>query len=1188
MSFVEDFVRAWGEGGHAAAFAVVEKLFKDPANQKRKGKPTDFLHDEDEDEGAEADTPAARRRRERQAKKNMPPAQGFAEFVDGFKPKRAAAKTAEWILDRLDESRTENPAWDERHAFQPWNMLQLHLGHYERLDVIAHSLHESDGKRVDQYGLQHEIIGDGDTVEEYNFTYRLGNDDDLTLHHGEEQVPGKVAHGAAKAAIYAPYLRQVVDALVASERFAVIPKALPFRFRLDTHEYAEAKFEIELAPPLDAAALATHPLRDVYLEAAKAREITRDDRFFYALQRARKDPAALADLIEIVRGAPDLVEVLRIAAEDNLLRTRTIDAHGSDEEVIAAAIKGDSRLEQIFRDGAADDSLLAKVRAFAPSVGGVVHILRAAGAADLARELAIARLDLPAPRWQAHDDDAVRVARQHLGMLRQLLAQAPGEERALLQPRFDAALERFASADHPLVALMVLEEQVSPEQLEALASEAEVDDEDSDEDSDENVDDDAPDDTAPPPPDADAFEELEPAAKVLVREASPRYVAAVIASIAARQYGRLTNETSLRLKALGAKARAAEAPLRALLTEMCADGYNHDNEVAPVAEILWRIGAEDVPAEVHKAHRSNQFFMEEFYPKWAKAAPARKLERLLGALRAEPASAAAPGTWEDGLYDSGPGFEMFRKAISAAPERDAWIAGLCRALAEGAGDVTFRFTRDWARDAAKKDQRLALTLFETIEDRLTDEPVATSDSGQRKSDKQRLRRARMHRLTELLEADDPGADAELVRVRTRYPDDPTVSFLETMRAARREGPRVAGERTISHARRMSVDDIVYRKAFFQYTHTTDERWESVDVGHAFALHEIGEKKFRKGAWTDGKLDANPYELDQDPFYEGMEHDVSELSADELAATLSGYRRAVAVLDGAAGDLAAALDPASWEVSWLVAKKLARDPSRAHIGKLVEVYGWFAEDETHRRQLARLLWPLPGAREVLLAAPVFRAHLADFIADYPLPSDQLAREVFAHFAERGQYEHIIAASEGMKPRLVTQVAISILTAYSHLARWDDAIELCKRVQKETKPKAPEWVLHSANLAAMQSKAGRLDDAEATLADLFSRDWSRFDHDQPPDEFATKVLGGDLDVQYAQVFRRYWAQAKFNAACLYAQRGRPAEAVSALREAIRNAPAAYPAAKLRAEADFATISDHAEFQALLAELPAGGAS
>jgi len=73
----------------------------------------------------------------------------------------------------------------------------------------------------------------------------------------------------------------------------------------------------------------------------------------------------------------------------------------------------------------------------------------------------------------------------------------------------------------------------------------------------------------------------------------------------------------------------------------------------------------------------------------------------------------------------------------------------------------------------------------------------------------------------------------------------------------------------------------------------------------------------------------------------------------------------------------------------------------------------------------------------------------------------------------------------------------------------------------------------------------------------------------------------------VFRRYWAQAKFNAACLHAQRGRPDDAVSALREAIASAPSAYTADTLRAEADFAPIAEHPAFRMLLAEL-AGGAS
>jgi len=1143
MSFADEFVQAWSTGGQPAAFALVKGVFCDPARQKRKGKPTDFLHD-DEDEAD--DSPAARRRREREARKNLSPGQGFAELVDGFKPKRSAAKTAEWILDRIEESITEEPEWNERHAFQPWNLLEFQLGFYERLDVIVESLHVTGDKRMRQFGLQHEIVGDRDATEEYQFTYDLCQGDELEL-----QVPGKVAHALAKAVIYAPYLREVIDALVASERFAKIPKALPFRFTLRGHEYSEAKFVVELAPTLDAAALETHPLRAVYAAATKTREVSRDERFLYALRRARQDPGALDEVVALVHQAPDLVEALRTVVADQIERVRVIDAHGTAPS-----------------SEHAEDTLVGKLRAFAPSVPGVIHVLRRAGAAEHAHALAVARLDLPAPQWAAHGEDAIDLARQHLAAYQQLLQMAPDEERARLIPHVDAAIGRLASATDPLVALEVLESQVPPDKLAAL------EEEDSDEDDGEEED-----------SEAAAFDELPPAAKVLVTEGSQRYVDAVIASIAVRKYGRLTDETVARLKALGAKARAAEAPLRAVLAELCADGYNHDSEVASLAEVLWRIGAEDVPDEVHAAHRSNQFYMEAFYPKWAQAAPARKLARLLARLRAEPADATSPRVWEEALYDSAPGFKMYREAIAAAPERDAWIAGLVRALAD-AGDVVFRFARDWAR-ASKNDPALALALLEPIEARLDDGGMVSEHSGRREYDKQQLRRVRVRRLTEWLDTDAPEADGELARLQVLYPDDPTISYLVTMRVARREGPRTAGERTIAHARKMSADDIVYRKAFFLYTQTGDERWESVDPAHAFALHELAEQRLRKRAWTDGKLDADPHELDSDPLYEGLEYGASELTTEQLTAMLAGTRRAVDVLEGKRDDLVAALDRDTWEVTWLVAKQLARDPSPAHVARLVEAVGWFADDDDRRRALATLLWPLPGAKAALLASTAFRAHIADFIRRYPLPSDQLAREIFAHYTAAGEYAQIIAIAETLQPRLVTEVALSILPAYQKLGRWNDAIELLRKLQKATNAKAPEWVLHAANIAAMQSRAGHADDAEATLDDLFARDWSRFDYGKPPDSFAVSVLGGDLDVQYAQVFRRYWAQAKFNAACLHAQRGRPDDAVSALREAIASAPSAYTADTLRAEADFAPIAEHPAFRVLLAEL-AGGAS
>jgi hypothetical protein len=1197
MSFAEDFVRIWTEGGHDAAFIFVEELFTDPNNQKRKGKPTDWLHDDDDDDDDERDVPAAK---------------GFAAFVHGFRPKRTPASTAKWILDRIEESRAENPHLEDTHAFQPWNQLEFQLGHYERLDVQALSVHASETKRVRQYGLYHEILGDRDTKEDYHFTYELGHGDEHCLRYGDEVVPGPVAHAAAKAAIYAPYLRQVVDALVADVRFAAIPKAFPFRFRFHNDEYGKLAFDVELAPPLDAAALAGHPLRETHLAAAKVPEVTRDQRFLYYLVNARGDAGTLPDLVAMVRGAPDLIEALRVAGEDAILAARAVDAHGRDRDALAAAVKGDARLEEYFeiRPPADPDTLVAKVRGRGAPLLLVLEVLRAVGASDAARALARARFELPAPTWSAHEDDELRVAAGHIDALREILTKAPPEERVLLAPLYDAALDRMASSGHPLVALSILEARVPEEKREAFEDEDEhAEDEDEDEDAgdgqddveallDDDADDDppkaraaAPVDLGPPPPDQDAFDELPAAAKVLVREGSRAYLDAVIASTSVRRYGRFADETVTRLKAYGSAARAAEPALRAFLTDLCKDGYNHDSEVATVAEVLWRIGAEDVPEEVHAAHRSNEFYMESFYPKWSKAAPARRLQRLLGALRAEPAAAASPKVWEDGLYDSAPAFAMYREAIAAAPERDAWITGLVRAIAGGANDLVFRFVRDWGREVSRKDQALTRTLLEPLEARLSDEDVAVKYgyNEDRRADTARLRRARLHGLTGLLEADALEADAELARLHARYPGDATIAFLETMRAARRDGPRAAGVRTIEHARRMSEGDIVYAKAFFQYTRTTDERWESVDTGHAFGLHDLAERRFRKDAWTDGKLDANPSELDEDPLFEGMYRDVSELEDDgKLDAALAGYRRAVAVLDGSPGDLVGALDPGNWELSWQVVKKLARDPSPAHLATMVQVYGWFADDEGRRRLLAELMWPLPGARDALLADATFRKHLGEFIWRYPGSSEDLARSIFAQFAARGEDEHIVATAETMRPRLVIAVAISILNAYIRLRRFDDAVALLEKCRQDVKPKQPEWVLVAANIAGLQAQAGRLDAAEATLAELFSRDWSNFEYKKKKDDGFAAVLGGDLDAQYTMAFRRYWAMAKFNAGCLHALRGRAAEAVASLREAVRYAPDAYPAAKLRAERDLASLADDPDYRQLLAELPSGGAA
>ena len=232
MSYHTTFLELCEAGDLDGAFAFVQGVFCDPANQKIKGRPTDFLHerrrakaDPDVDDEGEGDAEDDDDDDDDDDDRKLTPNAGFEAIVQGFKPK-ASAKTIAFVLDRLDASRQEG---DITQPMKPFNALVAQIGTYERGSVALYSAHvpsaragdaAREARRIQQYGLGHEIVSDQESREKYTFTYDMEHSDRYQLTWSGERLDNAELLRDLKLTIFARYLRGLFDALVANRRFA--------------------------------------------------------------------------------------------------------------------------------------------------------------------------------------------------------------------------------------------------------------------------------------------------------------------------------------------------------------------------------------------------------------------------------------------------------------------------------------------------------------------------------------------------------------------------------------------------------------------------------------------------------------------------------------------------------------------------------------------------------------------------------------------------------------------------------------------------------------------------------------------------------------------------------------------------------------------------------------------------------
>ncbi|MCU0675456.1 MAG: hypothetical protein MUE69_22010 [Myxococcota bacterium] len=1148
-----------------AALGFLRSIFHDPANQRARGNPTDFLDDDDDDD------------------EKVTAAEGFDQIVAGFTPRETVAQRVEFLLECLNQSRAHH---EPRHVFQPFNLLQFRVDSYERCDVRVFSMHDAaDGRAVRQFGLYHTIVHGHDSHEEYRFTYKLQTQ--YSFAFDGQAISGALLHYDTKLVIFARWLVKLVEELIAHEDFARFPKTLPFRVEIVGEELDDAEgFAVDLVAPVTEASLVGHPRRAAWLEAAVIHGDTGiEAQFLYALPALAELDGELGHrLTALLVEHATLRAVLARLGEAAVARLVERDGPSAnritpyDDSPTASLEK---RAAQLVRR----ESPLSFARA-----------LRAAGdrAGALALEEKILTLPLPA-EWPERRDEAASLAHEEVSRRFEVWSSIPEEDRPVLAAAWQGCLAALhqAGRTEPLVALFLFERQTD----ETLDAPKAVDDWGDDEGTLDDGERDPllafdPEERLEPWPGAWLDHELAriPRGIRALGDSPPAGYVELVLDVVRHSgpemgsYDGLYQVLEQRLLALGPRAASGLPDVLAWAERWCAGltGQFHAQLATHFGRLLMWMGLEDVPAFVHAAHRDDPYMMEDFYPRWAAEVPRRRIAKFVDAFHADSTPFESSSAWDEVIYDSPPGIKMLVHAITgtkktaAQVETDVALARLAVAARRPSPLVTrliFQIADHFAGNAWPK--------------------VRTLLEAHPRLDAERAELLRLARTYDVVVRLDAGHDvtAETARLREQYPEHAMPRYLAARRLLEQVGSVAAVEATREALRVLSAADVVYRKAVFQYGGARMDRWNELapSVLHAFlriAIDHCHERAYRGGVF-DGRTES----LDFDPFYAAFKHVVSAYTPPQLAEELAGWRAELAfsVEMSAVSDevLCRRVDGAPWPVAWQIAQRLAATPGDEpwRVGTVLQIWGRFAEAKERRLALAKLLWPIEAWRRCVVLDERVKAHLPWWIDVAPgsTPLD-VARGVFAAMLEAKAPERVTELVKELRFEVVVNTFLSIAPAFQQTGDFVGAVTLLTQILAVTSPKRPDYVLTASNLAVFQMQAGMVAEGEATLDALFSRDWSRFDYRSEPHE---RDLGlGDLDEQYAQTFRVYYAMAKFNAACLYAQTHRPDLAVAALREATALHPAYYTPERLLAETDFAPLRTDATFTSLLTSL--GGAA
>lgn len=1092
------------------AFDFMKNVFTAEENQKIKGEPTDYLHDDDELE------------------EKMTPAQGFEEVVKGFQPEMSMREKIDWLFERMnDSSEHYQDRWELAQVFKPLNAFKIRIGDYERCDAVIDSGHydPQNGTFERLYGLNHTIIFDEDSKEEYDFVYELKNGDQYRLHAGGEAVPGPVLYYDLKVTLFSKHLVELVDSLTNDDRFAALAKKLPFYFLIESAEYRDENWCYELRK-LDETSLEGNDHKETFLESViPDTEPTPEQRYDFYAQYAH-DPET-----------PEFDQFVAVCRENRACFERLVErgqkAREAEDAGASAVISGVLwRLADTY-PAAVLDFHNDIFQAALPSIE--VEIEEEPENEDVER---IQRMR----RERGQLEKPIRAISDYIEMLQHAWSNVPEDFVEQVRPARDEAWERLRTWEHPVAQVLWREAEAEAEAATGGTKKKKT---------------------------RKCRGRLRRAqAQESAPTQSAEYIAAVVACAdllptVHQGYGGGWDFVMDRLTTLGERASAATPKLLALLRDYTEHRFDVQL-VSTIGEVLYALGTEEVPPEVHRGHERNQF-MFEYYKDWVHKAPTRYWNEFVAAWEADAKAFESPEPWEQRLHDSDFGYELFAKQLRELDE-DRALSAVLAAARKAPGPRLTRLLVALARGAAKAKRYDEVARF------LENVPDPTAEQADD------LAFARVAVLLQQLESQADGADALLVAVKRQHPKNATLLFLDVDHQVRARGAEAGMRAMVEHVRTLTEKDIVYRKAFHEFTEDPSGNFQPAPR-NVYPLYRLAHREFRRACFTGEAFDGDDKSFRSDPFYRAF-YKLADVPADERQRDIEGYRQEFDFLKTIStmtdAELLKRLDPEDWHISMLIAERLVESPTPDRIERLVAFLERVVDDDDKRKALAFLLWP--HATDEMLKSETFQPHIPWLAWRYPGSSVDLTRSILERMSGLGLNKVITRIATDFEDRLVLACFKSFLNPFIAEKDFAGAQKLLRKVLGDMSPKKPDWVLVMSNLAVMHVQAGEMKEAEAVFDELFAQDFSRFDYEPgETDDLMEQIMGSSLDKQLVAAFETYYRMARFNQACLYALTRRPEKAVASLREAVSKGH--YTAEKILAEGDFRSLHGRPDFNAIV---------
>lgn len=1123
------------------AMQLLDYIFKNEPKQYKKGTPTDFLHDENEE-------------------KQQTLYSRFREMIDQFHLSEPLESRVNRILENLERSVDEESL--RAHRFKSFNGFLFKMSDYDFGSAVMDSIHfDSETTEISGiFGLNHDIIWDadsypkGESSESYDFIGDLG-DRTYNVSYLGEKIKGKDLHIHIKLLLFETTIRKIMNALLLNERFAKIPKSFPFYVLIDSsscYDYNKGKsFLLEVIPKTELDSLKGNPHFTIFESTSQTGEaVSQTEEFLFTLSFLETPEQKEYELLlKLVDSHPEWKELLLQAGRRSFQRTHTVIGKASWQrgvarndvtaaDVASTEMSGNSLKELDL------DAFWKKVQLFPSSYFSAFFWKLAELNAELHLQTAIdfqKEIFKNSPRPL---EDSYKEALPYIQEFAHTLVDSyqgiPENRRNELRNSFEEALNNLQKLPHPGFKLRAME----------IRTRLESDDWES------NI-------------------------NPILKNAPKEYLDQMIELVRCmpEEFPWFGDSWDFifedRLMHLGHQAIVVAPALTEVLERYNGDHFNED-VTRNMAPVFYEIGCEDIHPLIHELHKRNEFYMEDFYNKWAKQAPANRWKRFAETIKTAPDSLGSAETWENLLYDSEPGFSVYYVNIENESDRKRIFYLLLKALKNEPGEILRKFAFFYYEKLKKGAEKNRGTFFTTVSE-ITELLNLLGETGELNGEQKfTLRSGISAKAIEAYIKGDPKTLELLDRTMSAVPGNPLLYFLQVSWSEKTKGIQAAIQELKSVLPKLWKDDFVLKKAFFLYLFADFPNWETVENGKFYAFYKKAVKVFEHKFYTDGKFDGRLDSFQSDPFSSVLKDEYSKIEINSQKAWIASQTKeyeAISKLDSLSDkELATFLKPGNFSLNISIAGRLIGN-STEFSEELLQALDWESEKE-NVFDFSKMFFQDPTLKEKLFTNKTFQDHLGFFIRKYrDIVSKELAKTLFAKFKELQNSSAILKTVKELEHDTILHCFFSIHWAFQKENRLPEFESILDGILKKADSRKPEYVLLATNLGVVHIQNGNLNRGKELFEKLFSMDWSRFDYQKDSsDDFMDKILGGDLNEEYSTIFKKYYALAKFNAACLYSKLEDPEQSVLHLKDAVRLEPSQYNKAKITAETDFDPLKNH----------------